>query len=83
MPIHVICPGCHARFSVSEKFAGKKGPCPKCKKEIQVPAATEEVKIHAPEHSEVGAKSAGGKLVLKPIERQETKVKPVLLIGMV
>lgn len=37
MPIQVTCPGCKATFSVSEKFAGKQGPCPKCKAPIQVP----------------------------------------------
>jgi predicted Zn finger-like uncharacterized protein len=76
MPIQVVCPSCHARFSVSEKFAGKKGPCPKCKTVIQVPEATEEIKIHAPEQSEAGAKGTGGRHVLKPIERKETKVQP-------
>ena len=29
MPIRVTCTGCHARFDVSEKFAGKEGPVPK------------------------------------------------------
>ncbi|MEC8508925.1 MAG: MJ0042-type zinc finger domain-containing protein, partial [Planctomycetota bacterium] len=35
MSIRVTCPGCHARFNVSDQFAGKSGPCPKCKKTIQ------------------------------------------------
>jgi hypothetical protein len=39
MPIQVTCPGCKAQFNVSEKFAGKKGPCPKCKAVITIPAA--------------------------------------------
>ena len=37
MPISVVCPGCKARFNVSDKFAGKKGPCPKCKTVLTVP----------------------------------------------
>src|SRR5690242_13692422 len=57
--IAVVCPSCHARFQVSEKFAGKEGPCPKCKQKITVPALGEEVKIHGPEEYE-GAKDAKG-----------------------
>lgn len=37
MPILVTCPGCKAQFNVSEKFAGKQGPCPKCKAVITIP----------------------------------------------
>lgn len=81
MPISVICPGCHSRFKVSDKFAGKTGPCPKCKKEIQVPAASEEVVIHVPEHSEGGARDSSGKSVLKPIERLDQKAQPIMIAG--
>ncbi len=77
MPISVLCPGCKKRFNVSDKFAGKKGPCPKCKTIISVPEKTEEVVIHAPE--EFGPKGTSGRAVLKPIERQETKVSPAML----
>ena len=71
MPIQVTCPGCHARFKVSDQHAGKKGPCPKCKVEIQVPRKEDEVIIQAPEQFG-GARDAAGNLVLKPIERNET-----------
>lgn len=71
MKIAVTCPGCLTRFEVSDKFAGKKGPCPKCKKEIQVPELTEQVVIHAPETT--GPKDAKGSPVLKPLRRIETK----------
>jgi hypothetical protein len=76
MPISVVCPSCQARFSVSEKFAGKQGPCPKCKKPITVPnAPTEEVTIHAPEDFAGGSttvkKDAKGRSVMKPIARQK------------
>src|SRR5262245_6594726 len=37
MPILVTCPGCKAQFNVGEKFAGKQGPCPKCKALITIP----------------------------------------------
>ena len=63
MPINVTCPGCLKRFSVADKFAGKKGPCPKCKKIITIPKKEDEVVIHAPEHSEAGAIGAGGRHV--------------------
>jgi hypothetical protein len=82
MPISVVCPGCKARFNVSEKFAGKKGPCPKCKVVITIPEPTQEdVKIHVPEQFAAGGKDSKGRAVLKPIARVETKVKPVVAVG--
>jgi hypothetical protein len=80
MPIAVVCPGCKARFNVSDKFAGKKGPCPKCKTVLTVPeAAVEEVKIHVPEEYAAGGKNAKGQLVGKPIPRTETRIQPLLI----
>lgn len=77
MPIAVVCPGCKARFSVSEKFAGKKGPCPKCKVPITIPAAAApEIKIAEPEPVAVGGKGGKGGPISKPIARRETKVEP-------
>lgn len=78
MSIRVTCPGCHTRFNVSEKFAGRDGPCPKCKKVITIPKGSEEVKVHAPEN--FGPKGATGEAVLKPIFRKETKLSPVQLV---
>ena len=72
MPIQVTCSGCMARFTVSDKYAGKKGPCPKCKKEIVIPEKGQEVVIHAPESS--GPKDSKGVSVLKPIKRKEFRV---------
>lgn len=83
MPLTVICPACHARFQVSEKFAGKEGPCPKCKGKIKIPKLEEQVTIHAPTHSEAGAKDAKGRSVLKPISRTETKLSPVAITSIV
>ena len=74
MAILVVCQNCHQRFKVSDKFAGQKGPCPKCKETIYVPKKDEQVQVHAPEHSETGARGKSGDLVLKPIERVETKL---------
>ena len=81
MPIEVLCPGCKSRFKVSEKFAGKKGPCPKCKTVITIPEVTEEVVVHAPQ--EFGPKNATGVGVLKPITRKETKMSPLVIVGIV
>jgi hypothetical protein len=82
MPIHVICPTCHARFKVGDQHAGKTGACPKCKGQIQIPSASDEVVIHAPE-VEAGAKDAKGRNVLKPIKRTETKFRlnTALIVG--
>jgi hypothetical protein len=76
MPIDVVCPGCKKRFAVSDKFAGKKGPCPKCKAVIQVPEKSEEVVVHGPD--EFGPKDTKGRATLKPIARRETKFSPIL-----
>ena len=76
MPITVLCPGCNARFTVSEKFAGKKGPCPKCKHVITIPAVQEEVKVHVPEDFKGAGKDLKGRQILKPIARQETRFEP-------
>jgi hypothetical protein len=61
-----------SRFTVSDKYAGKKGPCPKCKKELIVPDKSQEVVIHAPESA--GPKDSKGVAVLKPLKRAEFKL---------
>ena len=61
MSIPVICRGCHARFKVSDKFAGKSGACPKCKATINVPTKEEEVKVHAPAEFAAGGRGRGGR----------------------
>ena len=81
MPIQITCQKCHKRFSVSEKFAGKTGPCPNCKATIKIPEKSEEVVIHSPEH--FGPTDASGKAILKPIEREEVEAKPVAVVGIV
>lgn len=78
MPIAVTCPKCLTRFSVSEKFAGKKGPCPKCKIEITVPELTEQVVIHAP--PDAAPKDSKGQSVLKPIKRREAVISKQLIM---
>ncbi len=81
MPIDVTCATCKTRFQVSEKFAGKKGPCPKCKTVIQVPTLAEQVVVHAPDIS--GPKDSKGQSVLKPLVRTETKLSQPVVIGIV
>ena len=83
MPITVTCPGCLKRFSVADKFAGQKGPCPKCKTVILIPKKEEEVIIHAPEHSEAGAIGAGGRHALKTYRRTDTKFQPLVFTGVI
>jgi hypothetical protein len=72
MPIQVTCRHCLKRFQVSDKFAGKTGPCPNCKKPIEIPGLDEEVVIHAPRDD--APKDSKGVSVLKPIVRKETDV---------
>jgi len=80
MPIQVICPGCHTRFNVSDKFAGQSGACPKCKGPIEVPAASDKVVIHERE-LEAGAKDAQGRSVLKPVTKTDSKFNPLVMVG--
>ena len=78
MPIDVTCAKCLTRFQVSEKFAGRSGPCPKCKTVIKVPEV-QEVKIHAPEPS--GPKDSKGEVILNPILRKEPKVTTLMIVA--
>ena len=75
MSIRVTCTGCHKRFTVSEKYAGKEGPCPACDKMIQIPSLEEEVVIHAP--ADAGPVDTEGRSVLQPITRTETNLSGV------
>jgi hypothetical protein len=81
MPINVVCPGCKKRFSVSEKFAGQQGPCPKCKTVIQIPALEEQVVVHAPE--DALPKDSKGRSVVMPVLREESRfsLQFAVLIG--
>jgi len=64
MAIQVICKGCRATFTVSDKFAGRTGPCPKCKQPITIPQPIKDVTIHGPEEEA----KIPGRAVLAPIE---------------
>lgn len=69
MSITVTCPGCKKHFTVSDKFAGKSGPCKYCKTTITIPNITEKVVIHGGEAFADGGRDAKGKLILKPLTR--------------
>ncbi len=84
MAIRVTCAKCHTRFNVSDKFAGKEGPCPKCKTKIKIPAKDEQVVVHEPEMT--GPKTQTGQAVLNPIRRKEVKLTGVhitLIVGLI
>jgi hypothetical protein len=81
MSILVVCPGCKKSFQVNDKFAGKSGPCPKCKAVIRVPEKSQEVKVHTPETFGGGGRSTTGKLVLKPVAREDVQFRPVMGYG--
>ena len=77
MSIRVTCPGCHKRFNVSEKFAGKTGPCPKCKTPMKIPALEDKVVIH---ETVKGATDSKGKKISEPIKREETKISSTSIV---
>ena len=78
MSIRVTCTKCHTRFNVSEKFAGKEGPCPKCKTKIRVPMPTEEIRIEAPKTK--GPTDTEGRAIVDPIMRNETVLSSVQIV---
>ena len=76
MPISVVCPGCKSRFTVSDQFAGRTGPCPKCKRPLTVPTpAARAVVVHEPEPP-VASSVSTGKAPTAPLARRD---KPVPL----
>lgn len=74
MPITVVCSGCKSRFTVSDQFAGRTGPCPKCKQPLKIPEpAAKSVVIHEPERP-VASSSGTGKAPTAPLKKRD---KPV------
>jgi hypothetical protein len=78
MSIQVTCPHCYKRFQVSDKFAGKSGPCPACKKPIKVPELSEQVVIHVPDDG--APKDSQGRSVLKPITAKDPELTNRMLL---
>ena len=81
MSIRVTCTKCHTRFNVSEKFAGKEGPCPKCKAKIRVPMPADEIRIEAPKTK--GPTDTQGRAIVDPIMRKETVLSTVQIVLLV
>jgi len=61
MLVNVVCPGCLKRFRVSARFAGKKGPCPKCGTTMLIPVDVIEIR----------------KEKNSPIQRQDLVFEPI------
>ena len=80
MSIIVVCPGCRKSFKVSDKFAGKSGPCPSCKRTLHVPEKSEEVQVHAPEEFAGGGRTKTGKLAIEPVAFTPAKLQPVTAV---
>jgi hypothetical protein len=83
MPIQITCPGCRKRFTVADKFAGQKGPCPNCKNQISIPKLEDQLVLHEPESFGDGGRDGEGRPVLKPITRADVKLPPVVIVGIV
>lgn len=80
MPISIVCPSCKARFSVSDQFAGRTGPCPKCKAPITIPKpAAQTVTIHEPD-APVSSSGATGRAPTAPLKSRDKPVKVSALI---
>ena len=83
MAIQVLCGSCKATFTVSDQFAGRTGPCPKCKKPITIPAApVKAVVIHEPEAPSTTS-TATGRAPTAPLKRIDRPVSALqwTLIG--
>lgn len=81
MPIPVICPGCKSRFAVSDQFAGRTGPCPKCKQPIKIPeVAVKAVTIHEPE-APVAATGGSGRPPTAPIKRTDKPIPALRFVA--
>ena len=79
MPIQVVCPGCKSRFTVSDQFAGRTGPCPKCKRSLTIPQpAAQAVTIHEPE-APVTTGQGTGRIPTAPIQSTERPVSRLQL----
>jgi hypothetical protein len=79
MAILVVCPSCTSRFTVSDQFAGRTGPCPKCKKPITVPKPeAAAVTIHEPDRG--AAATAGGRSVTVPFRSLDRPVPPLAFV---
>ena len=75
MAIVVVCPNCLTTFQVKDKYAGKQGPCPKCRSVIKVP----ELDDASPAKSDASEKEADEanmkrRFAIEPIERTSSRI---------
>ena len=68
MAIRVLCSGCMTSFEVDDRFAGQKGPCPKCGHIIEIPKA--QVVVHAPDEVVQDGKTTRVGKETRPIEQK-------------
>src|SRR5215813_3272097 len=80
MAIIFVCPNCNVRLSVNDKHAGQQKSCPKCHQLVTIPAAMEII-IQEPDANGAGGAKQPPKI--KPLERVESKISPVLVGGIV
>jgi hypothetical protein len=80
MPIAVLCSKCRTRFTVSDRFAGQTGPCPKCKSPITIPKPVDVV-IHEPEGP--AQTGAAGRMPTAPIVFREEPVSRLVVAAVV
>jgi len=74
MAIQVLCGSCKATFTVSDKFAGQTGPCPKCKAPIKIPdAPVKGVVVHEPEAPNTTS-TATGRAPMAPLRRLDRPI---------
>jgi hypothetical protein len=83
MPILVVCTGCQKRFQVSDKFAGKSGPCPTCKRLIQVPDASPEVQAKPPTEIVLGDKTPSWDESIRSVPRTHARLSPKIAVAVV
>ncbi|HEY2759329.1 MAG TPA: hypothetical protein VGI75_01260 [Pirellulales bacterium] len=80
MAIVVVCPNCLTTFQVKDKYAGKQGPCPKCRSVIKVPELDELVPAsNATDDKSDDDTSPKRRPTIEPIERVSTKTPPWLI----
>ncbi|MBQ6826748.1 MAG: hypothetical protein IJO46_01940 [Thermoguttaceae bacterium] len=79
MAIRVLCSGCMTSFEVDDRFAGQKGPCPKCGHIIEIPKV--QVVVHAPDEVVQDGKTTRVGKETRPIEQKrfEFSTKGALL----
>ncbi len=77
MSIIVVCPGCLKSFKVSDKFAGRTGPCPNWQADAQ--SAREVRRGHGPRAGGLCRRrpQASGKLIVEPVAFRPAKLEPV------